>query len=324
MGILTVAVVTKPFLFEGRHRMAMAEKGIAQLQEVANTLIVIPNEKLLSIAGNLSFKESFKRADDVLVNAVRGISDLITNAGYINVDFADVKAVMSNSGYALMGTGIASGENRAIEATQSAIESPLLDDISIQGAKGILVNVTGSSDVSLNEVSAAANYIYEAAGGEAQVIFGLVEDESMGDHLKVTVIATGFDTPAVAAKEENPRTRAWTHIPEPQVQQRPTTTVDISNMEIPTTVRKKQVEMASVMDASRAMAPVMATRRVPEIKTAFSVTPPPLTNLPSASIVPPLGAPAVARSIVSDAGRPAPRIGNDVVIPSFRRKLKDL
>jgi cell division protein FtsZ len=191
---LTVAVVTKPFQFEGKKRNMQAEEGIALLRETVDTLIVVPNQRLLSLGGrNLSLLEAFKKADDILYQAVKGISDLIIIPGLINLDFADVKNVMSNMGMALMGTGIASGENRAIEAAQKAISSPLLEDNTIQGAHGILLNITGGPDMSLYEINEASSLIQAEAHEEANIIFGTVIDENMGDEVRITVIATGFD-----------------------------------------------------------------------------------------------------------------------------------
>jgi len=191
---LTVAVVTKPFQFEGKKRNTQAEDGIEQLRDVVDTLIVVPNQRLLSLGGrNLSLLEAFKKADDILYQAVKGISDLIITPGLINLDFADVKNIMSNMGMALMGTGIASGENRAVEAAQRAISSPLLEDNTIQGARGILLNITGGSDLSLYEVNEASSLIQAEAHEDANIIFGTVIDETMGDEIRITVIATGFD-----------------------------------------------------------------------------------------------------------------------------------
>ena len=189
-----VGVVTKPFGFEGKKRRRHAEEGIGALAAAVDTLITIPNERLLSIAGQkTTMLDAFRKADDVLLNAVQGISDLITIPGLINVDFADVKTIMSNMGRALMGTGRASGERRAIEAAQQAISSPLLEDVSITGATGILINITGGPDLTLFEVNEASTLIQEAAHEDANIIFGSVIDPSIGDELRITVIATGFD-----------------------------------------------------------------------------------------------------------------------------------
>jgi cell division protein FtsZ len=193
-SILTIAVVTKPFQFEGKKRNIQAEEGIAQLRENVDTLIVVPNQRLLSLGGrNLSLLEAFKKADDILYQAVKGISDLILVPGLINLDFADVKSVMSNMGMAIMGTGVASGENRAVEAAQRAISSPLLEDNTIQGAHGILLNITGGPDMSLYEVNEASSLIQEEADDDANIIFGTVIDQNMHDEIRITVIATGFD-----------------------------------------------------------------------------------------------------------------------------------
>jgi len=193
-SILTIAVVTKPFQFEGKKRNIQAEEGIAQLRETVDTLVVVPNQRLLSLGGrNLSLLEAFKKADDILYQAVKGISDLILVPGLINLDFADIKSVMSNMGMAIMGTGVASGENRAVEAAQRAISSPLLEDNTIQGAHGILLNITGGPDMSLYEVNEASSLIQEEADDDANIIFGTVIDQNMHDEIRITVIATGFD-----------------------------------------------------------------------------------------------------------------------------------
>jgi cell division protein FtsZ len=202
VGALTVAVVTKPFQFEGKKRMRQAEDGLRDLKDAVDTLIAIPNQRLLAIAGrNTSLLETFKKADDVLLQAVRGISDLITIHGLINLDFADVRTIMGEMGLAIMGAGSASGENRAVEAAQLAISSPLLEDLAIRGAKGILINITGSHDLSLHEVDEAATLIKEEAHDDANIIFGAVIDERMGDEIRITVIATGFGDTVREAKK---------------------------------------------------------------------------------------------------------------------------
>jgi len=202
LDILTVAVVTKPFLFEGKKRLVQADEGLRELKEVVDSLIVIPNQRLLSISGrNMSLQDAFKKADDILYHGVKGISDLIMVPGLINLDFADVKCIMSDMGLALMGTGIAGGEDRAVEAAQKAISSPLLEDNSIQGARGVLLNITGSPDMTLFEVNEASSLVQAEAHEDANIIFGTVVDENMGDELRVTVIATGFD--AKEAKRES-------------------------------------------------------------------------------------------------------------------------
>jgi cell division protein FtsZ len=192
-GALTVAVVTKPFAFEGRRRMRQAEEGLAELRAEVDTLIIIPNQRLLEVVEKgTSLNEAFCVADDVLLKATKGISDLVTVPGLVNLDFADVKSVMSNRGNALMGTGRASGPNRAIEAAQAAVSSPLLEDVSIAGAEGVLVNITGGRDLTLHEVNEAASVVTNAAGEEANVIFGSVIDPNIDGEMMITVIATGF------------------------------------------------------------------------------------------------------------------------------------
>jgi cell division protein FtsZ len=192
MGALTVAVVTKPFAFEGKRRMQQAERGIAELMESVDTTIVIPNEKLLAVAQDAGFFESFRVADDILRQGVQGISDIITIPGIINRDFADVKAIMAGMGYAVMGAATANGARRAIEAAQKAIASPLLEAGAIDGARGILINITGSSSLKLAEVQEACSIVQSAADEDANIIFGAVLDEKMKDSVKITVIATGF------------------------------------------------------------------------------------------------------------------------------------
>src|SRR5215831_17852857 len=201
MGALTVAVVTKPFAFEGRRRLGQAEHGLAELVESVDTMIVIPNEKLLAVAHNAGFFESFRIADDILRQAVQGIADIITIPGIINRDFADVKTIMANMGYAVMGTAVASGERRAMDAAQAAISSPLLEAGTIDGARGILINITGSSSLKLAEVNEASTIIQSAAHEDANIIFGAVQDEKMKDDLKITVIATGFKNDVPARKD---------------------------------------------------------------------------------------------------------------------------
>jgi cell division protein FtsZ len=192
MGALTVAVVTKPFAFEGKRRMQQAERGIAELMESVDTTIVIPNEKLLAVAQDAGFFESFRVADDILRQGVQGISDIITIPGIINRDFADVKAIMAGMGYAVMGAATASGARRATEAAQKAIASPLLEAGAIDGARGILINITGSTSLKLAEVQEACSIVQSAADEDANIIFGAVLDEKMKDSVKITVIATGF------------------------------------------------------------------------------------------------------------------------------------
>ena len=193
LGALTVAVVTKPFAFEGRQRMAVAEKGLAELAEAVDTVITIPNERLIEVVERgTSFFESFRIADDILRQAVQGISDIITIPGIINRDFADVRTIMHGMGYAVMGTAVAEGPNAAIDAARKAVSSPLLEDAGIDGARGLLISITGSSKIGLHDVHEASSVIQKTADPEANIIFGAVLDESMGDKVKITVIATGF------------------------------------------------------------------------------------------------------------------------------------
>ena len=205
-GALTVAVVTKPFAFEGRRRLRQADDGLAELRAEVDTLIIIPNERLLTVVDQAtSLNDAFGVADEVLLKATKGISDLVTVPGLVNLDFADVKAVMSNRGNALMGTGRATGTGRALEAAQAAVSSPLLEDVSISGAEGVLVNITGGRDLTLHEVNEAASVVVSAAGEDANVIFGAVIDPNMDGEMMITVIATGFGHGAPRPRAEKGR-----------------------------------------------------------------------------------------------------------------------
>ena len=246
LDALTVAVVTKPFHFEGRRRMQQADQGLRELRECVDTVITIPNERLLhTVDRGVSLADSFKVADDVLRQAVQGISDLITVPGLINLDFADVKSIMQGMGMALMGAGRATGENRAIEATQQAISSPLLEEATIQGAKGVLINITGGPDLTLFEVNAASSIIRESADDDANIIFGAVIDETLTDEMKITVIATGFDREATSIASA----AATTAIPAPPPRYVPRPTDDlprpmmgnprVDDLDVPTFIRKK-------------------------------------------------------------------------------------
>jgi len=272
IGALTVGIVTKPFLFEGRKRMKQAEMGITELRRNVDTMIVVPNERLLAVVGKgIPFQDALKKADEVLLNATRGIASLITSTGIINVDFADVRTVMQNGGAALMGTGIGRGENRALEAAQQAISSPLLDNVSIQGASGVLINIIGGNDLTLGEATQISEIIHDAVGDDAQIIFGAGNDPRMEGEVRVTVIATGFDRAVtgepVVERAANPQvlpfsprrttvggpsgnTAAATPppAPKPNVQSfvkpaAPTPTrpaaPDVSDMEIPTFIRRQ-------------------------------------------------------------------------------------
>jgi cell division protein FtsZ len=240
LDALTVAVVTKPFPFEGRHRLRQAEAGMEELRSVVDTLITIPNERLLHAADRkMPLGDAFKMADDVLRQAVQGISDLITIPGFINVDFADVRAIMKGMGIALMGTGQGVGENKAMDATQRAISSPLLEEASIDGAKGVLVNITGGQDLTLYEVDEAMRVIHDAADPEANIIFGTVPDERLQNEMKITVIATGFDRQKRDKVHNLPlRTAAATTNNTPS---RSGTTGSLreEDLEVPTFMRKK-------------------------------------------------------------------------------------
>ncbi len=252
MGVLTVAIVTKPFAFEGKRRMRQAEAGIEELRKYVDTLIIIPNQKLVASVGKTTtMMEAFRKADDVLLEAVKGISDLIANAGYINVDFADVKAVMSeNRSVAMMGAGTATGENRACEAVEKAISSPLLEDVDIHGARGVLVNVTGNNELGLHEVNEAVSIIENMVDEDANIIFGFVNDDSMGDELRVTVVATGLNQantnttkPRIAASK--PTTAGSLNIPIPAASS-PTQSIDYATFDAPT-VSRTSAQTASAL-----------------------------------------------------------------------------
>ena len=231
VGALTVAVVTKPFSFEGSRRRNVADDGIGQLAEHVDTLITIPNDRLLKfVERNTNFTEAMSIADDVLRQAVQGIADIITVPGLINRDFADVRTVMKGMGHAIMGVGKSTGEHRAVEAAQQAIASPLLEETSIEGARGLLINITGGEDVTLNEINEGAEIITECADGDAQILFGAVVDESFDDELQVTVIATGFQ--AVPEGAQLPATKA-TPRPEAQSQLEESTPTRSSRFLVP-------------------------------------------------------------------------------------------
>jgi cell division protein FtsZ len=258
IGALTVGIVTKPFLFEGRKRMRQAEMGIAELRNNVDTMIVVPNERLLAVVGKgIPFQDALKKADEVLLHATQGIAGLITSTGIINVDFADVRTIMQNGGAALMGTGTGRGDNRAMEAAQQAISSPLLDNISITGATGVLINITGGNDLTLGEASTINQIIHDAAGDDAEIIFGAHNDPAMQGEVRVTVIATGFDrsiTPEAGNRVQGtsgilpfpaPRRAATPsplHQPTPAPRaepRRPAAASDVPDMEIPTFIRRQ-------------------------------------------------------------------------------------
>lgn len=223
-GALVVAVVTKPFVWEGDRKQKIAEEGIKRLKEVVDTVITIPNQRLLSVVGkNTPLTDAFQRVDEVLYQAVKGISDVITVPGLVNVDFADVRTIMSEMGQAIMGSGVARGENRGADAARLAISSPLLEDISIEGAKGVLINITGSSDLTLNDINEASALVHEEADKDATIIMGAVIDETMADEIRVTVIATGL-----GREEQKPLYRR-TGMPVPPM---------MDNLEVPAYARR--------------------------------------------------------------------------------------
>jgi cell division protein FtsZ len=233
MGMLTVAVVTRPFPFEGKKRMELADHGITELQDYVDSLIIIPNEKVLAVMGQeATLIDAFNKANEVLFNAVQGISELITRPGLINVDFADVRSVMSEMGMAMMGSATVSGENRAVEAARKAISSPLLEDVNLHGAKGLLVNITAGPDMAIGEFEAVGTAIHEYAADDANVVIGTAFDPAMQGDLRVTMVATGLENPrresaAVAEAEAKPEAKpepvtAVPKAPEPPVESRPT------------------------------------------------------------------------------------------------------
>jgi cell division protein FtsZ len=229
MGALTVGVVTKPFKFEGKHRARIAEEGLRELREHVDSLIVIPNEKLFKIAEKkTTLQDGFKMADDVLLHAIKSISDLINMPGLINLDFADVKTIMSDMGMAFMGMGIHSGDDRAAEAARKAISNPLLDDISIKGARGMLINVTGSSSLSFEDLEKATDFIREEAHEDANIIFGAAIDESMGDDFRITVIATGF------SNEQCRQQTQATHAAQPEAEKKAVPELVVNSVPAPT------------------------------------------------------------------------------------------
>jgi cell division protein FtsZ len=257
IGALTVAVVTKPFAFEGKRRMLQAEHGLAELSQAVDTLICIPNERLMQFVDKgTSFFEAFRTADDILRQGVQGISDIITITGIINRDFADIKTIMEGMGYAVMGTAVGEGENRAVEATKKAMASPLLEDASIDGAQGILLNITGSNKLTLFEVHEASTLVQQAAAENANIIFGAVHDEGMGDAVKVTVIATGIKSEKMGIKPLAQlslaiRTAQQTaksamlkkeKLPIDSGPPKVTTTISDDDLEVPAFIRRRKLE----------------------------------------------------------------------------------
>ncbi|MBK8218485.1 MAG: cell division protein FtsZ [Myxococcales bacterium] len=298
-GALTVGVVTKPFLFEGRQRSRRAEQGLAQLAEQVDTLITIPNQKLLMIGDeDLTFIDACRKADEVLYQAVKGISDLITQSGIVNVDFADVKTVMSNMGRALMGTGIAKGQNRARMAAEMAISSPLLDDISVDGATGVLINVVGGSDMRMKEIEEAASLVQEQAHEDANIIFGASIDETLGENLKVTVIATGFDS-LEREREAESHARASSQAPQTISSFAPRSTSSFAPAP-----RQSQAPAASAD-----MIPALSTRRTAPVARE---------QAPDSRMYPASQPRLAVRERPSHASFPA--FDNDWDVPAFQRK----
>jgi cell division protein FtsZ len=280
MGALTVAVVTRPFAFEGKRRMMQAERGMQELLESVDTVIVIPNEKLLAVAKDAGFFESFRIADDVLRQGVQGISDIITIPGVINRDFADVKTTMAGMGYAVMGTAMRSGQNRAVEAAMAAMASPLLEAGAIDGARGILINITGSSSLKLSEVNEASTIIQNAAHEDANIIFGAVQDEKMGDEVKITVIATGFKQQEMPQRRERMLAEA---------------TLPTMRYDVPIAPRVTNARAAAPKFASEVVPePVVAAAPVAEVEAAPVVETKTMEAKPSPELVP------VAASVFDD------------------------
>ncbi len=246
LGSLTVAVVTKPFSFEGRKRLRQAEEGLEELKSVADTVITIPNDRLRGLASkNATMIEMFKKADEILLHSVKGITDLILMPGLVNLDFADVKTIMSQAGMAIMGIGIADGENRSVEAAERAISHPLLEDLSISGAKAVLMNITSSSDLTMEEMTEASERIYTEVGEEAEIIWGAVIDDDLGDEMRVTVIATGIGAgPGSALPEKHQRVHPFQRKAREAAQRE-----KAPDYEEPTFLRRKEAEKSENIDA---------------------------------------------------------------------------
>jgi cell division protein FtsZ len=309
-GALTVGVVTKPFLFEGRQRSRRAELGLAQLTEHVDTLITIPNQKLLMLGeDDLSFIDAFRKADEVLFQAVKGISDLITQNGIVNVDFADVKTVMNSMGRALMGTGIAKGQNRARLAAEMAVSSPLLDDISVDGATGVLINIVGGPDMKMREIQEAASLVQEQAHEDANIIFGASIDEQLGENVKVTVIATGFD---VAERMASMDQASRLSLPSA-----PPATVPSMHMRDPMPSRQQHYGQQPYSQArpDHHHAPAFSNRRPP-------MSTPPMREAPvSREMHEPRVAPSSARLPIRErAAANFPAFDTDWDVPAFQRK----
>jgi cell division protein FtsZ len=292
-GILTVGVVTKPFHFEGTHRMKLAESGIEELQQTVDTLIIIPNQNLFRVANErTTFADAFKMADDVLYSGVRGVTDLMVMPGLINLDFADIRSVMGEMGKAMMGTGEAEGDSRAIDAAQKAISNPLLDDVSMKGAKGVLINITGGMDMTLFEVDEAANRIRDEVDPEANIIFGSTFDESLNGRMRVSVVATGID--AAAAAQPKPQT---TVVSFARPAMRPAVGAPAAPAPM-TTTAPAAVAAATAIPAMPTYVPAtVAAHPVQQTATALKIEPAPMPALelaPYAEPAPAIAAPAAA------------------------------
>ena len=316
MGALTVAVVTKPFAFEGKRRMQQAERGVSELMESVDTTIVIPNEKLLAVAENAGFFESFRIADDILRQGVQGISDIITIPGIINRDFADVKAIMAGMGYAVMGTATAAGQNRTTEAAERAIASPLLEAGAIDGARGILINITGSSSLKLAEVQQACTIIQGAAHEDANIIFGAVLDEKMKDSVKITVIATGF-------KESELRRNRHRESYDPVIMPRHRDHVYTTAR--PGDFADEAAEDARAFDALRAVSRPSSSEPSFEPEPTFQPDPTPVAFEPA--MPPPSSLNAPQAEVVSHDGMQTAATAyhaDDLDVPAFLRKRNDV
>lgn len=311
LGALTIGVVTKPFLFEGKKRGKHAEGGLAELKENVDTLIVIPNQKLLSIAAERTpLLETFKKADAVLLQAVKGISDLINIRGLINLDFADIRTVMSSKGIAIMGTGAATGENRAVEAATAAISSPLLENVKIDGATGIIINVTGGPDLSLYEVNEASTLITEAAHEDAEIIFGAVIDENMGDEVRVTVIATGFDAHEVKLVNDMAQVNQMQNFLNQNAAQ-----FGAMNMQMPQMQQMQQMQQMPVMPQMPQFPQMPAMPQMPQMSQMPQM--PQMQQMPAVEL-PPIS--AVQTQVATFTHQPqqnevAPQVTETVVVP---------
>lgn len=283
VGALTVGVVTKPFSFEGKKRMKHAQQGMACLRENVDSLIMIPNQRLLSLGGvSLSMIDAFKKADEVLLNAVQGISDLINHTGLINSDFADVRTIMQNKGLALMGIGYGEGEHRAVEAATNAISSPLLEDVSIEGATGIIINITGGSNLKIHEVNEATTLIMEAAHEDAEIIFGTVIDEALKDSVKVTVVATGLGIPAGDTAKVETQARTQVQVPVAgYVSAAPAPVVETLAHEVPVQPQQAQTIMPPRPNAAML---AMANGAIPSVEILDSREGPTVSDLSAMAV----------------------------------------